>query len=91
MGFSEKIKARRKKLDKPQKLYREILFTDNAEKVSHRLSVFVKEMRRENGGEYTPKDSFMLIAGLQREKCLDKQKQSGVQCAFRCNAQFEDF
>ena len=59
MGFPE-IKARRKKLGKPQKLYREILFTDNAEEVSHWLSALVKEMSREKGGEYTLKDSLYV-------------------------------
>ena len=64
-NFAEWIEARRKKLVEPQKPYREILFTDNAKELSHWLSAFVKETRKEDGGEYTPKTLYMLIAGLQ--------------------------
>ena len=72
-NFAEWIEARRKKLGEPQKPYREILFTDNAKELSHWLSAFVKETRKEDGGEYTPKTLYMLIAGLQREMRLHKQ------------------
>ena len=34
-NFAEWIEARQKKLGEPQKPYKEILFTDNAEELSH--------------------------------------------------------
>ena len=58
-NFSEWIEARQKKSGEPQKSYREILFTDNAEELSHWLCTYDKELRKENGGEYTPKTLYM--------------------------------
>ena len=88
-NFSEWIKARQKKSGEPQKSYREILFTDNAEELSHWLCTYVKETRKENGGEYTPKTLYMLIAGLQLEMYLHKQSDR-VFNVFS-DAQFEGF
>ncbi len=46
----------------------EILLTNDAKKLCGILSAFVKETRKGNGEEYTPK-SLYLIPGLQREIC----------------------
>ena len=51
--------------------------------------MYVKETRKENGGEYIPKSLYMLIAGLQREIRLRKQSDR-VFNVFP-NAQFEGF
>ena len=88
-NFSEWIEARKKKVGEPQKLYREILFTDNAEELSHWLCAYVKETRKENESEYTRKTFHMLIAGLQLEMHLHKQSDQ-VFNVFS-DAQFEGF
>ena len=78
-NYSEWTEALRRKLGEPQKLSREFLFIDTTEELSHWLSAFVKETRKEDGGQYTPKTfytGYMLIAGPQREMCLHKQIQA---------------
>ena len=68
-----------RKFGEPQNPNREFLFTDNTDELSHWLSAFVKETRKEDGCEYTPKilcTGCMLIAGLQQEICLHKQIQA---------------
>ena len=78
-NFSEWTEALQGKLGEPQNPNREFLFTDNTEELSHWLSGFVIEMRKEDRGEYTPKTLYtgcMLIAGLQQEMCLHEQIQA---------------
>ena len=72
-NFSEWIEARQKKTDVQKNSYEEILFTHKASELSYWLSAFVKETRKTDGSEYTPKTLYMLIAGLQREIRLHKQ------------------
>ena len=72
-NFSEWVQARQKKTSvKTSKSYKEILFTDNASELSQWLSAFVKETRKRDGGEYTPKTLYLLMDGLQQEIHLHK-------------------
>ena len=88
-NFSEWIEARQKKTDVQKHSYKEILFTDKASELSYWLSAFVKETRKTDGSEYTPKTLYMLIAGLQREIRL--HKQSGQAFNLSSDPQFESF
>ena len=45
-NFSEWIEARQKKSGEPKESYREILFTDNAEELSHWFCTYVKKRRK---------------------------------------------
>ena len=72
-----------------QHSYQEILFTDNASELSQWLSAFVKETRKVDGSEYTPKTFYMLIAGLQREIRLHKHSDEAFNLF--SDAWFESF
>ena len=67
----------------------EILLTDNAKELCDILSAFVKETRKENGEEYTPKSLYLLIAGLQREIRSKKGRASAFNIF--SDPQFEPF
>ena len=88
-NFSEWIEARKKRVGEPQKSYRKILFTNNAEELSHWFCEYDKETRKENESEYTPKTLYNLMAELQQEMHLHKQNNR-VFNVFS-DSQFEDF
>ena len=85
--FLNGLKPGRKKTDVQKNSYEEILFTDKASELSYWLSAFVKETRKIDRSEYTPKTLYMLIAGLQREIRL--HKQSGQAFNLFSDPQFE--
>ena len=87
--FSEWIEDRQKKMGVQQHSYQEILFTDNASELSQWLSAFVKETRKVDRSEHTPKTLYMLIDGLQREIRL--HKHSDEEFNLFTDARFESF
>ena len=49
-----------------EKCLPEVLCVEDKALLCHRLCIFVKEARREDGEEYTPRSISMLLYGLQR-------------------------
>ena len=89
-NFSEWVQARQKNTSvETSKSYKEILFTDNASELSQWLCAFVKETRKRDGGEYTPKTLYLLMVGLQREIRLHKSAAKAVN--LNSDPQFEGF
>ncbi|XP_011406250.1 PREDICTED: glutamine-rich protein 1-like [Amphimedon queenslandica] len=56
----------------------ELLLTDEPSELSHILSMYVKETRKVDGSEYTPKTLYLLLAGLQRQIRLNKGRASSI-------------
>ena len=49
-----------------EKCAAEVLCVEDNALLCHWLCIFVKEARREDGEEYTPRSISMLLSGLQR-------------------------
>ena len=64
----------------------DLLFSDNHEELCHWLCMCVNEIRKEDGGPYTPRSISQLVAGLQRY--ISEKKQVPVRLADPTNAAF---
>ena len=64
-----------------------ILLTDNNEDLCHWLCLSVTELRKEGGGEYTPRSIAQYIAGIQ---CyITDQKNAPIRLVDPCNCAFQ--
>ena len=52
----------------------DLLLTDDGELLCKWLCVFVTELRKSDGSEYTPRSIAQLLAGLQRHITMQEKK-----------------
>ena len=56
----------------------EVLLSNDPKEIGHILSLYVKETRKVDGNEYTPKTLYLLLAGLQRHMRLQKGRALAI-------------
>ena len=64
-----------------------ILLTDNHKDLCHWLCTSVTELRKVDGGEYTPRSIAQYIAGIQRY--ITDQKNVPIRLVDACNGAFQ--
>ena len=64
----------------------DLLLSDNQEEICHWLRICMNEIRKEDGGFYTPRSISQLVSGLQRY--ISEVKKVPVRLADPCNAAF---
>ena len=78
-NFEDWFNARRESLSVEEKRQAlEVLLTDDSSELCDTLILYVKQTRKADGSEYTPKTLYLLLAGLQRQICLNKGRASAI-------------